>query len=76
MKRHELTARCALLSWPEEWELRVIIDGKTMLAKRCTRSDDAFMLAEQWKLQLIERAWQQILPRTARAEQIGGRPSA
>ena len=63
MKRYELVARCALLAWPEGWELRVLVDGKPMLAEWCTCSEEAFSLAERWRLRLAEQAWQQIVPR-------------
>jgi hypothetical protein len=63
MTRSGLTARCALLSWAEGWELRVIVDGDTMLIERCGRADEAFAIAERWKRRLGEQAWQQIVPR-------------
>jgi hypothetical protein len=65
MQRQDLTARCALLAWPDGWELRVLVDGKPMLTERCSRSDEAFKIADQWKLHLVERSWRQIVPRPA-----------
>lgn len=74
MKRDELTARCALLAWPDNWELRVIVDGRTMLAERCQCSEEAFSLAERWRLRLTDQSWQQIIPRPERFPHLDGRP--
>jgi hypothetical protein len=65
MQRQDLTARCALLAWPDGWELRVLVDGQPMLTERCSRSEEAFSIAERWKLHLVERSWRQIVPKRA-----------
>ena len=62
LQRREHTARCALLAWPDGWEVRVLVDGETMVSERCTRSHEAFTLAETWKTRLTGQLWQQIIP--------------
>ena len=62
MQRREHTARCALFAWPDGWEVRVLVDGETMVSERCARSPDAFSLAETWKARLVGQQWQQIIP--------------
>jgi hypothetical protein len=64
------TARCALLAWPDGWELRVLVDGEALLSERCDRTDEAFQLAEQWKARMLAQGWRQVLPRST-----GGAPS-
>ena len=73
MKRQELRARCALLAWPDTWELRVIVDGGTILAQRCQDSEEAFSLAERWRLRLTDQGWQQIIPPPPRSPHLDGR---
>ncbi len=69
LRRFAATARCALVYWPDSWELRVIVDGATLLSERCARPKDAFGLAESWKARLLRDGWKQILPsETRRAE--------
>ncbi len=62
MRRDEHTARCALFARADEWEVRVLVDGETMLRERCTRSDQAFAHAETWKGRLAAQSWRQIIP--------------
>jgi len=62
LQRCSLTARCALLSWPDVWEVRVEVDGETLTTQRCARTDDAFAVAERWKLGLLAQSWQQVIP--------------
>jgi hypothetical protein len=50
------------LSRPTDWELRVLIDGDTRIARRCPDANEAFALAEYWKRQLLAKGWQQVLP--------------
>jgi hypothetical protein len=60
-------ARCALLSWPRDWELRVVINGDTCLTRRCSNAQEAFALAERWKRKLIAQGWRQVIPRAVGA---------
>ena len=62
LERMDATARCALLTCPGKWELRVIIDGMTLLAEPCERPQDAFTLAEAWKGRMLQDGWRQIVP--------------
>lgn len=62
MRHCDQRARCALLAWPADWELRVIVDGRTLLSQRCPRGSEAFTLAENWKQRMVEQHWTQILP--------------
>jgi hypothetical protein len=66
MQRHGRRARCALLTWPGGWELRVLVDGAILLTERCPTAGDAFEVAAGWKLRMLDRGWQQIEPGLAR----------
>ena len=60
----EGAARCALFSWPRDWELRVVINGDTCLTRHCVDAQQAFALAERWKRKLIAQGWRQVVPRS------------
>jgi hypothetical protein len=62
--RRDRTARCALMAWPEAWEIRVLIDGAVLLSERCDRAHEAFELAERWKNRMLERGWRAVVPRS------------
>lgn len=62
MRRHGRTARCALLSMALEWELRVIVDGQPLLARRCLDARRALDLAGEWKRRMEEKGWSQVKP--------------
>lgn len=62
MQRLGHGARCALMASLGEWELRVLVDGDTLLAERCPRGGEAFALAEVWKRRMIEQGWRQVIP--------------
>ena len=55
-------ARCVLLTSMGDWELCVIVDGVTKLAKRCARGTQAFALADEWKRRMLEDGWLQVVP--------------
>ena len=59
-------SRCALLAWPDEWEVRILMDSVILLAQRCPRGGDAFRLGEQWKDRMLDRGWQLVLPSAPR----------
>jgi len=63
LRRLGRQARCALMAWPGDWELRVLVDGEILLSERCPRGDEAFALAELWKRRMLEQGWRQVLPR-------------
>ena len=65
LRRDEYTARCRLLSWSPDWELRVVMEKDILLAKRCRTTADAFELAEHWRKGLLEHGWEQIIPMTS-----------
>lgn len=58
LRRATLAARCALIAWPEGWEVRVLIDGDIRKTERCDRGDGAFALAARWKRRMLERGWE------------------
>ena len=62
LRRDEYTARCSLLSWSPDWELRVVMEEDILLAKRCPTTAEAFELAEHWRHGLLEHGWEQIIP--------------
>ena len=62
MRRHGRTARCALLSLPQEWELRVLVDGEPLLTKRCLEAKRALDVAEEWKRRMAEKGWSPVRP--------------
>jgi hypothetical protein len=55
-------ARCALVARTSDWELRVIVDGDTLLAERCERGSEAFALADEWKRRMLDDGWHQVVP--------------
>ena len=65
MQRSGHAARCALMTWLGDWELRVVVDGDTLLSERCPRGPEAFAIAELWKRRMIEKGWRQVLPSPA-----------
>ena len=62
MHQSNKRARCALIAWPAEWELRVIVDGRAFWSQRCPRGADAFSLAETWKRRMVDQDWTLIVP--------------
>jgi hypothetical protein len=76
MRRLDRRARCALIAWLGGWELRVVIDGDTLLAERCPRGAAAFALADQWKRRMLDQGWHQVIPpRHVTEPAIAGPPS-
>ena len=62
MRRLGCVARCALMAWPADWELRVLVDGDTLLSERCPRGAEAFALADKWRSRMLDQGWLQIVP--------------
>ena len=62
LRREEYSARCILLSWSPDWELRVLIGSDILLAKRCRTTGDAFALGEHWRRGLLDHGWTPIIP--------------
>jgi hypothetical protein len=58
LDRDGRTAVCIVLSTARTMEVRVLIDGDTLLSQRCERHG-VFSVAEAWKRRLMERGWQQ-----------------
>ena len=75
MKRHDRTARCALISRPGGLEVQVLVDGDILLAESCDRASEAFTLAEGWKLRMTDKSWRQVTPAPV-AQPRGGSPPA
>ena len=57
LSRGESTARCALLALGVGLELRVLLDGDILRAERCGKYEDAFELAERWRVRMTDRGW-------------------
>ena len=75
MQHGDRRARCALLAWEGDWEIRVLVDGTTLLAQKCEGPAAAFTLAEEWTRRLSLQGWRQILPKVrgaATAEPLPG----
>jgi hypothetical protein len=62
MRRLGCVARCALMAWSADWELRVLVDGDILLAERCPRGAEAFALADEWRSRMLDQGWLQIVP--------------
>ena len=62
MRRLGCMARCALMAWPTDWELRVLVDGDILLSERCPRGAEAFALADEWRCRMLDQGWLQIVP--------------
>jgi hypothetical protein len=56
LERDDRTAVCILLAARRATEVRVLIDGDTLLSQRCERHS-VFGVAENWKKRLMERGW-------------------
>src|SRR5215204_4654039 len=67
LRREEYTARCILLSWSPNWELRVVMEKDILLAKRCRTTAEAFDLAEHWRRGLLPHGWEQIIRMASRS---------
>jgi hypothetical protein len=63
MTRNGYGARCALFSMRDEWELRVLVDGVPLMARRCIGTQQAIDVAEEWKLRMTDRGWAVVRPR-------------
>jgi hypothetical protein len=50
------------MSWPADWELRVLVDGDILLAERRPRGSEAFALADKWRTRMLDQGWLQIVP--------------
>jgi hypothetical protein len=57
LSRGESTARCALLALGVGLELRVLLDGDVLRAERCRKYEDAFELADRWRVRMMDRGW-------------------
>lgn len=66
MRRLDYHARCALIAWPTDWELRIIVEGATLLSERCSRGAEAFRLAEQWRGRMVQQGWLHVTPERVR----------
>jgi hypothetical protein len=75
MQRRERLARCALIDYLGGWEVRVLVDGEIRLAECCDAADEAFALAEGWKLRLIDQGWTQIVPQSVHRQSPRRKPS-
>jgi hypothetical protein len=62
MRRLGCMARCALMAWPTDWELRVLVDRDILLSERCPRGAEAFALADEWRYRMLDQGWLQIVP--------------
>lgn len=62
MRKHGSAARCALVAWPFEWEVRVVVDGNVLYTSRCEHAKDVFSLAEEWKARLSAEGWTAVVP--------------
>ena len=75
MRRHDRTARCALISRRGRLEVQVLVDGDILLSQSCDRASEAFTLADGWKLRMADKGWRQVTPAPA-AQPQGGPPPA
>lgn len=63
MQSGDRSARCALMTWATDWELRVLVEGQVLLTQRCNTATEAFEIAERWRLRMAGRGWEQLKPR-------------
>jgi hypothetical protein len=64
MTRNGWTARCALWSLPDRWELRVIVDADLLFSESSPHMHDLFTLAEEWKDRMARDGWKRVVPPT------------
>ena len=62
MRRNGRSARCALIAWPDTFELCVLVDDQSLLSERCDGAAEAFTLAEAWKRRMTDKGWHQVIP--------------
>jgi hypothetical protein len=72
LKRGESTARCALVALTDGLELRVLMDGAILRSERCDWHEQAFELAERWRVRMTDRGWAKLVP-GAEARRARGR---
>src|SRR5258708_38586713 len=75
MRQVTHVARCALMARPSDWELRVIVDGDTLLAERCERRSEAFALADEWRRRMLGDGRRPVAPSHRPAASGARRPS-
>ena len=63
--RGDERARCALVSWPDHWELRILIGGASERKQDCREMTDAFAISQQWMREFVAQGWRVLLPGTA-----------
>jgi hypothetical protein len=66
MHRREHSARCALISRRNGWEVRVLMGRDVLLEERCERADEAFSVAELWRTRMLRDGWRQVVPAALR----------
>ena len=71
MTRHGWTARCALWSLSDTWELRVTVDAEMLFSQRGANIHDLFGLAEQWKARMARSGWTRITPAAPLTATVG-----
>lgn len=76
MRRLDHSARCVVMAWPGEWELRVLVDGEQLLSERRPRGDEAFALGEQLKVRMLDAGWEQVVPNPHQRARIRRQPSS
>ncbi len=62
LRRAESTARCVLLAVADGVELRVLLDGTILRAERSDGHEQAFELAERWRVRMVDRGWVGVRP--------------
>lgn len=66
MTRLNASARCALISSSSGWQLRVLVDGTSLLVERCQHAHEAFGIAESWRQRMLRQGWRQVVPEALR----------
>lgn len=64
MARGDHRARCVLMVFRGRWEIRVLVDGTSVLSEHCSEPAAGFVLAEKWKRQMFAHGWRQVMPPT------------
>jgi hypothetical protein len=57
VRRGPHTAQCTLLWLPYNWELRVVLNGVTLLSERCRTQDEVVSIARTWRGRMASRGW-------------------
>jgi hypothetical protein len=64
MHRDHRAARCALIKMADGWEVLVLVSNRILLSQVCDRAEDAFGIGSEWRREMTNEGWRQVIPVT------------